>query len=127
MARHGLDARVRAVLPNAEAAEAGCLSWLAEPERPDALVLSNGQILMGAFRAARGLSLRVPTDLALAGFDNEPWTDLVDPGLTVVAQPVAEIGAQAMRLLFERIADPDQPVRKVTLSGRPIFRGSTGA
>lgn len=48
-----------------------------------------------------------------------------ESGLTVIEQPVAEIGAQAMRLLFERIAHPGQPVHKVTLSGRAMLRGST--
>ncbi|MCG5248646.1 hypothetical protein [Methylorubrum extorquens] len=36
-----------------------------------------------------------------------------EPGPTVIEQPVAAIGAQAMRLLFERIAHPGQPVREV--------------
>lgn len=125
MARHGFVPATRTVAPNAEAAEAAARRWLAEDDRPEALVLSNGLILMGAVRAARALGLAVPGALALAGFDNEPWTDLVEPGLTVVEQPVSEIGAQAMRLLFERIEGPDQPVRKVMLSGRMIARGST--
>ncbi|KAB1072130.1 LacI family DNA-binding transcriptional regulator [Methylobacterium planeticum] len=125
MARHGLAPAGRAVLPNAAAAEAEATRWLGEPGRPEALVLSNGLILMGALRAARARALPVPGALALAGFDNEPWTDLVDPGLTVIEQPVAEIGAQAMRLLFDRLKAPDQPVRKVVLSGRPVLRGST--
>ncbi len=43
----------------------------------------------------------------------------------MIEQPVAEIGAQAMQLLFERIERPDQPVRKVVLSGCLIARGST--
>lgn len=125
MARHGLVPSARAALPRADAAEAEARRWLAESDRPEALILSNGLMLMGAVRAARALSLAVPHDLALAGFDNEPWTELVAPGLTVIEQPVAEIGAQAMRLLFERLATPDQPVRKVTLSGRLVLRTSS--
>jgi LacI family transcriptional regulator, fructose operon transcriptional repressor len=82
-------------------------------------------MLMGAVRAARGLGLASPDRLGLAGFDNEAWTDLVEPGLTVIEQPVAEIGAAAMALLFDRLKSPDQPVRKVTLSGRLVMRGSS--
>ncbi|MFE1600390.1 LacI family DNA-binding transcriptional regulator [Methylobacterium sp. ID0610] len=126
MRRHGLAPASRTALPNAAAAEAAAARWLGADDRPEALILSNGLILMGTLRAARALSLRIPEDLALAGFDNEPWTELVEPGLTVIEQPVAEIGAQAMSLLFERIRSPDQPVRKVVLSGRPVLRGSTG-
>lgn len=127
MLRHGLEPDIRTVAPNAAAAEAEAERWLTAADRPEALVLSNGLILMGAVRAARSLGLSIPDDLALAGFDNEAWTDLVEPGLTVIEQPVAEIGTQAMRLLFERIAHPDQPVRKVVLSGRMVARGSTRA
>lgn len=125
LGRRGADPLARVAAPNAAAAEAALTAWLAQGDRPDALLLSNGLMLMGAVRAARGLGLAVPGDLGLAGFDNEPWTDLVEPGLTVIEQPVAEIGAQAMALLFDRLKAPDQPVRKVTLSGRLILRGSS--
>jgi len=125
MQRHGLSPEIRTVPPNASAAEAETARWLTGADRPEALMVSNGLILMGVVRAARALGLTLPRELALAGFDNEPWTDLIEPGLTVIEQPVAEIGAQAMRLLFERIANPDQPVRKVVLSGRMVVRDST--
>ncbi|QGY04769.1 LacI family DNA-binding transcriptional regulator [Methylobacterium mesophilicum SR1.6/6] len=125
MLRHGLAPQIRTVPPNAAAAEAEAARWLADSDRPEALIVSNGLILMGAVRASRTLNLSLPGDLALAGFDNEPWTELVEPGLTVIEQPVSEIGAQAMRLLFERIDTPDQPIRKVVLTGRLVARGST--
>lgn len=125
MRRHGFTPEIRTLAPNAAVAAAEATRWLTADRRPEALVVSNSLSLMGALRAARALNLTLPRDLALAGFDNEPWTELVEPGLTVIEQPVSEIGAQAMRLLFERIERPDQPVRKVVLSGRLVARGST--
>lgn len=122
MARHGLPAELR-LLPaelTPDAAAAAALEG-----GPEALLASNSLLLMGAFRAARRAGLAVPEDIALAGFDNEPWTELVEPGLTVIEQPMAEIGRQAMALLFDRLRAPQAPVRKVMLSGRCVPRGST--
>ncbi len=124
MARHGLAPSWRFVLPQAEAAEAG-FAALSREGRPEAVLASNSLLLMGTLQAVRAEGLRIPADLALAGFDNEPWTGLVEPGVTVIEQPLAEIGRQAMALLFERLRVPDAPVRKVMLSGRAILRGST--
>ena len=42
----------------------------------------------------------MPEDVALAGFDDFEWADLLAPRLTVIAQPVAEIGARAVELLL---------------------------
>ena len=43
--------------------------------------------------------LRVPDDVTIVGFDDAPWTTLVTPELSVVAQPTYEIGREAARLL----------------------------
>ncbi|MCI2261910.1 LacI family DNA-binding transcriptional regulator [Xanthomonas indica] len=125
MRGHGLAPDYREVAPSAEAAIAEVQAWLAQTPRPDALVASNSLLLMGAMKAARGAGLRIPQDLALAGFDNESWTDLVEPGITVIEQPVEEMGRTAMSLLLERMNAPTQPTRKVVLSGRCIVRGSS--
>jgi len=100
---------------------------LRAPQRPRALLVSNSLLLIGVIRAARAAGLRIPQDLAVAGFDNESWTELVEPGMTVIEQPVEDIGRTAMSLLFERLKTPGLPVRKVVLSGRCIVRGSTDA
>lgn len=125
LAERGLPVTARFVLPQADAAEAAFAHWLDGNDRPDAIVVSNSLLLVGVIRAARARGLRIPHDLAVAGFDNETWTALVDPGMTVIEQPTEEIGHQAMRMLFDRLAAPDAPVRKIVLSGRAVLRGST--
>ncbi len=125
MARHGLAPDARFIPPATPPAEAA-LAVLREAS-PGALLAANSLLLLGALRASRQAGLRVPSDVALCGFDNEPWTELVEPGLTVVEQPLEEIGRGAMQLLFDRLRDPGAPVRKVMLSGRQVVRGSTAA
>jgi LacI family fructose operon transcriptional repressor len=125
MAAIGLTPSARFTAPNAEAAEMEMSRWLAETDRPEAFVASNGLMVLGIAKAARKAGLRIPQDLAISGFDNDVWTELIGPGLSVIEQPVHEIGRAAMALLFERMAEPEKPTRKVMLSGKLIVRGST--
>lgn len=125
MRRHGLEPDYREVEPTAEAAIATVEQWLTSPSRPHALVASNSLLLMGALKAARSAGLAIPGELALAGFDNERWTELVEPGITVVEQPVEEMGRAAMSLLLERLRMPELPVRRLVMTGRCVVRGST--
>jgi LacI family fructose operon transcriptional repressor len=111
----------------AEAAEAELTRRLAAGERPDAAMASNGLMLLGLYRGVRRAGLETPRDIAIAGFDNEIWTELVGPGLTVIEQPVADIGRSAMDLLFDRLRNPDMAKRKVVLAGRLVVRGSSSA
>jgi LacI family fructose operon transcriptional repressor len=121
----GLEVDVRFVAPVAAAAAAEAVRWLEAADRPEALIGSNGLVLLGIVQAVRALGLGVPADLGLAGFDNETWTELVGSGLTVIEQPVSDIGRTAMMLLFERLQAPDLAPRKVVLTGRLVVRGST--
>ena len=127
MARHGLATDACFLPPPAEAAEAEVVRRLTAGERPDAVMASNGLMLLGLYRGVQRAGLATPRDIAIAGFDNEIWTELVGPGLTVIEQPVAEIGRAAMDLLFERLRTPDMATRKVVLAGRLMARGSSGA
>ena len=56
--------------------------------------------------------LRVPEDIAIAGFTNGQISALTDPALTSVDQKGYEMGREAARLLLERIGDKQQPVKK---------------
>jgi LacI family transcriptional regulator len=68
----------------------------------------------------------VPRDVALACFDDFPWADLFAPRLTVVAQPFAAIGREAVRLLLRRMADPTAEPVTTRLAPRFVQRNSCG-
>ncbi|MFJ6790651.1 LacI family DNA-binding transcriptional regulator [Streptomyces angustmyceticus] len=113
---------------NSEAAgaEDATRHLLAAPEPPTALITANNAMTIGTLRALRDLGLEVPRDIALACFDDFSWADLFTPRLTAIAQPSKDIGAAAVRLLLERLAEPDRPPRTVRLPCTFVHRTSCG-
>jgi DNA-binding LacI/PurR family transcriptional regulator len=99
---------------------------LSLPEPPTALFTGNYLLTLGTLRAIRERGLRIPRDIALAAFDEMEWTSLVEPSLTVVAQPTYELGRTAANLLLERIEDNRRPVQQVVLKPTIYFRQSCG-
>jgi LacI family fructose operon transcriptional repressor len=125
MATHGLETQAKAVPATVEAARAAASEWVSRRPLPDALVGSNGLILLGLVEALRAAQLRFPEQIGLAGFDDLPWTRLVEPGITVIAQPIYDLGQAAIELLLQRIAHPAQSMRRVVMRGELIERGSS--
>jgi len=125
MAQHQLPVQAEGVQPMADQAREVALAILKRSQPPQAVIASSGLILLGVAEALRESGTVIPRDLAVAGFDNLPWTRLVDPGLTVIGQPTYEMGREAIELLLARIATPDKPMRQVVLRGELVERGST--
>jgi LacI family transcriptional regulator, galactose operon repressor len=71
------------------------------PSPPDALFVGNNLMTLGALHAIKDLGLRVPDDIGVVGFDDSPAADLMQPRLSVVAQPTYEIGRVAGELLLD--------------------------
>lgn len=122
---HGLDADpavVRTDVETPEAAYATVLRLLDLPEPPTAVVTGRDGTTIGALRALHhaGAQRRV----ALVGFDDVELADLVEPGLTVVAQDPVAVGRSAARLLLDQLARPDEVVEGVRLRTTLIPRGS---
>jgi DNA-binding LacI/PurR family transcriptional regulator len=92
---------------------------------PDALFCANDAMAAGALDAIRVRGLRVPEDVALAGFDDLEFAARLDPPLTTVHQGVVEQGAEAARTLFRLLADVDHGPRRVILPTELIIRRST--
>jgi LacI family transcriptional regulator len=93
---------------------------------PQAIFATSNFMTAGAVHAARELGLRLATDLALVGFDDTDWATLIDPPITVVRQPVAEMGRAAGELLVERLGGATVPARRVRLKTELVIRRSAG-
>ncbi len=95
--------------------------------RPTAVIGLNDLCAIGALRGAWEARLRVPEDLSIIGVDNIFLCDYTCPALTTIAQPVREIGLQAVQMLFDRIDNKTKanPKEKV-LSSKLIIRESAG-
>lgn len=79
---------------------------------PTAVFAGSDFIAIGILQAAREAGLRVPADLSLVGFDDMPFSELLNPGLTTIRQPAAELGRVGVRRLLSLLAR--QPTEAVT-------------
>jgi DNA-binding LacI/PurR family transcriptional regulator len=93
-------------------------------DRPTALFTGNNLLTVGALRAIYERGLRIPDDIALGAFDELDWMSLVEPPLTVVAQPTYELGRTAADLLLKRIEDGTRPPQEVVLKPTILIRQS---
>jgi LacI family transcriptional regulator len=89
-------------LRSAADADGAVTALLGRPDPPTALFAAQNLLTVGAVRALR--RARRQRSVALVGFDDIPLADLVEPGITVVAQDPAAIGRIAAARLFARIA-----------------------
>ncbi len=113
---------VRLDLRGIEKAEAAVIELLRLPNPPTALLTGQNLITIGAFRALRRLDLH--RRIALIGFDDILLADLLEPGITVIAQDPAAIGRTAAEMLFRRLDGDRSPSEHRIVLTRMITRGS---
>ena len=109
-----------------EPAQVATRQLLALDSRPTAIMTSNNLMTIGAMRALREVKIDVPQDMAFVGFDDFDWADLFNPRLTVMAQPLEEIGAKALKLLIKRIKNPEGSRQTIRLQPTIQIRNSCG-
>ncbi|GIH16768.1 LacI family transcriptional regulator [Rugosimonospora africana] len=101
------------------------LRLLAQDPRPDGMLVANNLMTVGAVNALDDLALRVPTDLALVGFDDLSWALNARSRITTVDQPTYEIGRRAAELLLGRVQGERSPARRITLPATLTVRDSS--
>lgn len=92
----------------------------------DGLICACDTIAIGAVRAAKELGVRLPGELAIAGYDNIPFSRDLDPPLTTVQVPKELMGELAARRVIECIAHPDWPPIIQMVPTKLVVRASCG-
>lgn len=93
--------------------------------RADAIFCANDATAAGALEAIRARGLRVPDDVALAGFDDLDFAAYLDPPLTTVRQGVRQQGIEAARVLLQLLSEAGLSPRRVLLPTELVIRQSS--
>ena len=93
--------------------------------RPDAVFAANDMMALGCLFALNEAGLNVPSDIALAGFDDIPMARFVSPPLTTMRVNIAELGERAARALIEQLSE--HPVTHRAISAPELIVRSSCA
>ena len=102
----------------------GALLGLHEP--PSAIIVGNTAQVRSSLRRIKQAEIRVPEDLSLVVFDDNPWTELVSPPLSVIRQPIEMLAVHSVELAVGRAkgALPDPP-RRIEVDAEFVRRSSS--
>lgn len=96
------------------------------PEPPDAVFSASAYSAMGAMQVLKENKIRIPADVALVGFSNEPFTSFCDPPLTTVDQQSMRIGTAAAEIFLEQVTGNESFVpKRIVLTPELIIRESS--
>jgi LacI family transcriptional regulator len=98
---------------------------LSLPDPPTAIFGFNDNVAIGALHAAQKRGLSVPGDLSIVGFDDTDPAQIVNPQLTSVRQPLAEMGRMGVSLLVRLIEGQRVDALRVELATKLVVRDST--
>jgi DNA-binding LacI/PurR family transcriptional regulator len=97
------------------------------PKPPTAVFVASDLVAFGALMVVKERGLRIPTDIALVGFDDVQLAHYVDPPLTTMQLPAYELGYRAAALLTQLIGGDAVEEQKILLQTELVVRQSCGA
>ncbi len=107
----------------------GMTRLLASETRPTAVFAGGDGIAEGVYEVCRDRGIRIPADLSVVGFDDTPAAAHLDPPLTSVRQPLAQMGSLAAALLLDQLetrrSEELPPAPQMVLPSELIVRAST--
>lgn len=128
MLNHGVHIPNRRILYTSNTRESAyeeTLSTLKSQPYPQAIVCENNTLALGVVKALNEMSLRIPDDVGVLTFDIYPYSEIVDPILSVIDINVYDMGVQAGEMMIRKLENPDLLIQSYTTLPVLIQRGST--
>jgi len=94
-------------------------------ERPDAVYVAGDIAALGALQVLLENNIKVPEEIALIGFSDEPFTSLTQPSISTVNQHSDQIGKLTAEAFLERMNDPKKKINRIILEPELIIRQSS--
>lgn len=91
---------------------------------PSAIFALSNTIAMGSFKALREDMIKIPEDISLITFDENPYLNYIEPPLSCISQPVEDICIIAVKLLFSEILQHDMTPKHVLLKTQLKIKSS---
>jgi len=82
-------------------------------DKPTALFTGSDEVAAGIISEAKKLGLKVPDDIAVIGFDDQPIAKVIEPALTTIRQPIEEIGRKTMEVMVSLLSNDQKSTAKV--------------
>lgn len=95
------------------------------PNPPDALFCGNDTTALSVMIYLRNLGIRIPEDIGIVGFSNEPFSKVVSPSISTIEQPGFEMGQKAAELIIRKIENKERTYQTITLHTKLIIRESS--
>ena len=91
-----------------------------------AVFVTNYEMTLGAIIAINERSVKIPDEISIIGFDNQQLSQVVQPKLTIITQPLAEIGRVTAEILLESLKNKKYaPQHKIITLESGIIRGDS--
>jgi LacI family transcriptional regulator len=91
---------------------------------PDSILTVTDTVAFGAIKKIKQSGLKIPDDIAVIGFDNDPSGELIEPELTTIAQPIEQIAKECFNMFLASLKHSGKKVNSKVLAPSLIIRKS---
>jgi len=102
---------------------------LKQVNKPEAIFVTNIDMSMGALSAIKEMGISIPDEIGIICFDDSEWAPIITPPITVIRQPVYQLGSIASELLIKNIENNEKDLihksKIIILQTELIIRNST--